>query len=145
MKWKAENPEKVRASNARNAKKNCDRAKKWAKENPERAKARVRSWFAENPERVKALSAKGRIKRDHRKRAALGSFSPQDVKDCLVLQGSRCFYCLAPLYGRKYHVEHMTPLVRGGSNCPDNIVCACADCNLRKHTKTAAEFILGGD
>jgi 5-methylcytosine-specific restriction endonuclease McrA len=40
----------------------------------------------------------------------------------------------------------MVPLSRGGTNDISNIVLACANCNLKKHTKTHAEFIkiLGG-
>jgi 5-methylcytosine-specific restriction endonuclease McrA len=40
-----------------------------------------------------------------------------------------------------YHVDHMTPLSRGGSNGPENLVCACRRCNLSKHNKTVPEFL----
>jgi 5-methylcytosine-specific restriction endonuclease McrA len=41
----------------------------------------------------------------------------------------------------KFHVDHKTPLSRGGSNWPSNIVCACAECNMKKNAKTAEEFL----
>lgn len=74
--------------------------------------------------------------------AAGGQFTAADVRACLEMQGSRCFYCLASLLDG-FHVDHMQPLSRGGSNGPENIVCACAKCNTSKGAKTAAEFILG--
>jgi len=41
----------------------------------------------------------------------------------------------------RFHVDHKTPLTRGGNNSPENLCCACPSCNFRKGTKTAEEFI----
>lgn len=68
------------------------------------------------------------------RRDAPGAFTPDDVKYCLTLQGWRCFYCLASLLDG-YHVDHMRPLSRGGTHDPENIVCACARCNLKNTQK----------
>jgi len=38
------------------------------------------------------------------------------------------------------HADHRTPLARGGSNAIDNILPACAPCNLRKSRMTEPEF-----
>lgn len=40
------------------------------------------------------------------------------------------------------YIEHKTPLSRCGRHSPDNIVIACAGCNLRKGQKTAEEFLV---
>ncbi|USE79509.1 HNH endonuclease [Cupriavidus gilardii] len=50
-----------------------------------------------------------------------------------------CHYCAKSidLHG-DWHVEHMTPKARGGSNDITNLVAAC---NSRKGTKTADEFM----
>jgi len=48
-KWRAENPEKERAS-----------AAKYRAENPEKVRARVAKYRAENPEKVRAIKAKCR-------------------------------------------------------------------------------------
>ena len=40
-----------------------------------------------------------------------------------------------------YHVDHVVPLMRGGSNDPDNICLACKPCNLAKGILTGTEFL----
>ena len=111
---------------------------KYRANHPDRVRQFVAAWKKANREKVQA--------QEHRRRAILAGlkvhFKGKDVLDCLKLQEWRCFYCLASLFNG-YHIEHMTPLSRGGSNGPENIVCSCGPCNLRKGTKTAAEFILG--
>ncbi len=70
---------------------------------------------------------------------AEGSFTADDIKDLYATQGGRCYYCSVEIENG-YHIEHMTPLSRGGKNDVSNICLACAPCNLSKHTKTAEEF-----
>lgn len=41
-------------------------------------------------------------------------------------------------------VDHVVPLVKGGSNGPDNLVIACSTCNLRKNDKLPHEWPEGG-
>lgn len=54
-----------------------------------------------------------------------------------VLKQRPCEYCGdAPFE----HLEHRTPLARGGSGHWHNITSSCAACNLRKATKTEDEF-----
>lgn len=59
--------------------------------------------------------------------------------DALVeFWGESCVYCGAsdvPL-----EVEHIVPRSRGGADELGNLTLACAPCNQRKSTKTAAEF-----
>lgn len=127
-KWRAANKDRLRLVIAA-----------WAKAHPDRMRAHQRRYF-QTP-RGKAKAAEGRDRRRARVAAASGQYTDQDVLDCMLQQGGRCFYCVKPLTSG-FHVEHMTPLSRGGSNGPENIVCACPTCNLSKGTKTAAEFIL---
>jgi hypothetical protein len=58
-------------------------------------------------------------------------------------QEGRCGYCLSVLGDDpdNFVLEHMTPLSRGGFSRPDNVCWACNDCNVRKYTKTAEEFM----
>ena len=55
-------------------------------------------------------------------------------------QHGLCYYCGASLKDAGQHLEHMTPLSRGGAHALENLVLSCQDCNLRKGTKTAKEF-----
>jgi hypothetical protein len=51
----------------------------------------------------------------------------------------RCEYCRAPqrVSGYRFHLEHIVPAARGGSDAVRNRALACATCNLAKADKTA--------
>jgi hypothetical protein len=51
-----------------------------------------------------------------------------------------CYLCLQPIEFRKDHLEHKTPLSRGGDNSYINLGIACAKCNMKKHNKTETEY-----
>ena len=46
----------------------------------------------------------------------------------------RCEYCRMhqSLQGATFHLEHVVPRSRGGSDDPDNLALACPGCNLHK-------------
>lgn len=44
----------------------------------------------------------------------------------------QCDYCGSMVGVDNLTIEHMTPLVRGGSNTVDNVAAVCWDCNVRK-------------
>ncbi len=61
------------------------------------------------------------------------------VREYLLEQWQRtCAYCGAT--DTALQVEHIVPRGRGGSDRLDNLTLACAACNQRKGSKTAAEF-----
>ena|SRR5260221_9439272 len=98
--------------------------KQWRREN----KSKCREYFA----RHKAL-----------KNQADGSFTGNDILAQHKRQKGRCYYCKEEM-GSKYHIEHVVPLSRGGSNNLDNIVLACPHCNLSKRDKLPCEWPEGG-
>lgn len=51
-----------------------------------------------------------------------------------------CYLCLNPIPFGKDHLEHKIPLSRSGTNFKENLDVACQRCNLKKNTKTEAEF-----
>jgi 5-methylcytosine-specific restriction endonuclease McrA len=51
-----------------------------------------------------------------------------------------CYLCLKPIEFGKDHLEHKTPLFRGGTNVRNNLGIACQFCNCSKHTKTEEEY-----
>ena len=55
-------------------------------------------------------------------------------------QGGRCRYCGASKRMRNLQIEHLDPVVRGGSNDYQNLQLTCAPCNQRKGMQTDAEF-----
>lgn len=108
----------------------------WKSRNPHKAREYTKRWRDKNPGAAVATSANRRA----RTLSAPGTHSARDIAKQLATQKSMCFYCGCPL-DKGYQVDHMTPLSRGGSNGPENIVCSCAKCNLRKHNKTTTEFL----
>lgn len=60
--------------------------------------------------------------------------------------GWKCHYCHSKgceQFGpdqRIWRVDHSYPVIRGGDNQKDNLVLACATCNLQKHAATALEY-----
>lgn len=151
-KWYLEHKEEVRAS-----------SKEWSLNNKEKISENKKRYHVENREHIIEVNRNHYIKnRDlirkknaaygkspagrraakasyAKRRSAEGSFTAEDIKDLYATQGGSCYYCSVNIEAG-YHVEHMTPLSRGGRNDVSNICLACAPCNLRKHTKTAEEF-----
>lgn len=59
----------------------------------------------------------------------------------LKVQGRECVYCTAKLTPPASHLDHRTPLSRGGTDEPSNLQVLCARCNSEKHAKTHEEYI----
>lgn len=74
-----------------------------------------------------------------RKAGSEGSHTAEDVADLLVEQAGLCFWCDVEV-GDNYHVDHVIPLVMGGSDGKENLVIACPSCNLRKGAKDPSDF-----
>jgi hypothetical protein len=53
----------------------------------------------------------------------------------------RCWYCGFPVNPfRNFHIDHVVPLSRGGSNEIDNLAPACQECNLYKASMLVDEW-----
>jgi 5-methylcytosine-specific restriction endonuclease McrA len=62
--------------------------------------------------------------------------APYRREDVFARWDYRCAYCNAPAE----HLDHITPLSRGGRDLLSNVVPACAPCNLGKAAQTLAEW-----
>lgn len=84
------------------------------------------------------------------------TFGWKTVDRVYAKTGGRCFYCDCVLpednkeyddagrvveSSRNWHVDHKTPLSRGGDHSIENLVPACRKCNMAKMTMTANEFV----
>ena len=80
----------------------------------------------------------------------MGKFPPLQVSSVVALQGYNlnafnessfftCEYCKSIIEGT-YHLEHPTPVSRGGDNSLCNLAIACPTCNHTKFTKTVEEY-----
>lgn len=118
--------------------------------NPEKHRDRSRKFYQANrPERLeyaRAYRQANKVKRaayqrsrEAKKRGIAGSYTDADVARIRKEQRDRCAYCRVSLRGRG-HVDHITPLSRGGSNDPRNIQIACQPCNQAKHAHDPIDF-----
>jgi len=53
----------------------------------------------------------------------------------------RCAYCGATAPEVKLHVDHIVPADLGGTEEEDNLVTACSDCNVGKHTRLSTHTL----
>lgn len=69
-----------------------------------------------------------------------GTLQGYNIRNYLLEKhGRKCFYCDKAV--SNFEVEHMIPKAKGGSNRIDNLTLSCHNCNQKKGTLTAEEFI----
>lgn len=127
--WRARNREKERTRHAVNRIKDPGGAARMCKSWRERNPDKCAQWRLDNPEKVKLA----RRVSQHNRRHTVGRLTSTDG---VFLLDQPCAYCGSA----SEHVEHCTPLSRGGRNDIFNCVGACAACNLSKGRKTVLEF-----
>jgi 5-methylcytosine-specific restriction endonuclease McrA len=91
-----------------------------------------------NTEHGRLLHRASWHKRKARKKAIGGVYTAQDIQLQYTRQKGKCYWCHKRL--GQYHIDHVIPLFRGGSNAPDNLVIACPTCNLKKGIKLPHEW-----
>lgn len=152
--WQKANSEKYKNNQQEwrraNSEKQKEACRKWHKANSEKHKKLSREWRKLNPERVQEYRKinSEKILACARKRKALkkgadGSHTEKDIDKIFRNQGGVCNTCGKKLtYYRKkrYHVDHIIPLAKGGSNWPDNLQLLCPACNQSKGTKNPVEW-----
>lgn len=57
-----------------------------------------------------------------------------------VDQDGRCIYCACSLES-SFHIDHIMPVIKGGSSDKSNLQLLCPTCNLSKGPKTHEEFL----
>lgn len=143
-------PERARAYGREWMKRNAEKAReamrRWRKNHPDLHAAASRERYARDPAKSKRITnaspQRAAVRRAmHARRRdrvrGLPSFTAGEWRELTVRYRGRCAYCgeNGPL-----HADHRVPLARGGASTIDNILPACARCNLRKHKMTEEEF-----
>lgn len=121
-----------------------ERNKKWNEENPELVTGYKRKYTENNPGVNNESSARWRKKNKEHKRVltrqrrarirkAEGTISIEDWKAILKLYGTSCLACgeIKPLT-----MDHIIPIVYGGTHTTDNVQPLCLSCNSSKGTQT---------
>ena len=108
----------------------------WRKTNPARAIEAQRNWRARNLDK----RAAGEHRRRARKAGSGGSYTSEDLREIFKMQRGKCALCSCKVTPRSWHVDHIQPLSRGGSNDRRNIQILCRPCNLSKGSHDPIEF-----
>ena len=149
--WKVTHPERARELNARSSadakQRNPDYFKQYYAKNQERRRSDARAWYRansehhitvvnkyreRNPERMRAIGRKNAANRRARKLAQF----VEVVDPRVVFQRANglCGICRGPVDpASRWEVDHVMPLVRGGTHSYDNVQLAHRSCNRRKH------------
>lgn len=152
------NAEKLRESSRQyyeaNSEKVCERSRQYQKANAERMRECYRRYREANAEKLREYLRRYRQTprgkevqhaKSHRRRALKADAPiglPFDEAAQLKRQKSRCYYCGDKL--TEYHIDHVIPLSRGGSDGAENKVLACPTCNRSKGAKLPSEWAKGG-
>lgn len=113
-----------------------DRATKklYSMANREKNDEAARRAMLRDPERIRAN------RRNHkaRRKSVSGSHTAKDVLAIWKRQRHKCAvpnctYAISSTGKHRYHVDHVLPIARGGSNNPDNLQILCATHNIRKN------------
>jgi len=131
--------EAKRARYLENQEKEKQRRERYRAEHPDKTRESNRKWAVSHPEKV---AQRGRNRRA-RELGAEGHHTPADVTRIFDQQIGKCAGCGAAITktGKgKYHIDHVMPLCRGGSNNPDNLQLLCPPCNHRKNDKHPDEW-----
>jgi 5-methylcytosine-specific restriction endonuclease McrA len=74
-------------------------------------------------------------------RRAAGAIDAGVVEFLMKAQRSICPACRATLAKGNYHLDHIKPLARGGTNHQTNLQLLCPPCNLSKSAKDPIDFM----
>lgn len=110
--------------------------RKFRKDHPEIRKADWLRYKTRYPDKIRMYNKNYK----HRKRGAKGKTTVEEWGVILGKFNNRCAYC-----GIDGHMtmDHVIPIIKGGTNWPSNIVPACKSCNSSKGTKDLSEFMPG--
>lgn len=143
-KWLADRASELAAYSKAWREKNKGRARDLDQKKYERIKAdpilweleseRKLKWARDNPEKHKARIARRRARMAN----VEGTHSADDLCMIIEKQSGKCFYCNGALNPCEF--DHFIPISRGGTNWPDNIVAACKPCNASKNNKMPWEW-----
>jgi hypothetical protein len=115
---------------------NSKRATHWERLSPAHRKERARAQYEAHKD-AKLLGCK---KWRAARKGAEGSFTFAEWEEVVDRQGGRCAnpFCAKDC---NLTIDHVTPLVRGGSNWISNIQGLCGPCNSSKNKRTMQEWL----
>lgn len=111
---------------------NREQGRQYRKQDIDRIRENVRQW--RRTPNGKACMRRQRFKR----RAELNSKDINRViQENLLKYGAFCCEKCKRLTGNGFHLDHITPIAKGGNNSYENLQLLCPDCNIQKRTQVA--------
>ena len=129
--------------------KECDKAKSRAYENNNADKIRVQKAEAhqrrmKDPEKrldtLARYSEARHKRRANKKTNTINSATSKQIRELIKKSNGKCYWCGCSTKSKGHHIDHYTPLSKGGSNEIHNLVVACAFCNISKGAKSPYVF-----
>ena len=130
--WQANNPDKIAAYRPKEV------VQKYSKTYYEKHKETIKQ---KNLLYKKQNLDKCREWRHNRENKMLGgAISPGIIDKLYLLQQGKCACCGYKL-GQNYHLDHIVPISKGGSNTDDNVQLLRDVCNMSKSAKDPIEYM----
>ena len=110
------------------------------------AKDHARTYATRHPEIVKARNLLKRELQKAKKKTNTTSKLAKYIK--FLLRHKVCYWCKIPIdRDENLAIDHVKPLVSGGTNSPENLVLSCRECNSKKYKKEILDWVdeISGD
>jgi len=146
-KYRAENPEKVAASQRQWRKDNPNHDRRYREEHREERAAYNRQYQQEHEEEIAAYKrqyVQENLEKSraacHRRRARKQNAIIGEIDEAAIyeLYNDICVYCGA---SEDLTIDHVVALNGGGPHCQENLVVACRSCNCSKGAKPLEDWL----
>lgn len=138
--WRKKNPEKRKEIVKKSDEKNRERRALYRANNRARKSLYDKIYVANNRQR----RAQARRLNDHKRRirevASKGSVSKNIASKLLLLQCCKCAICKCDI-SKKYEIDHINPLAKGGLHDDSNFQLLCQFCNRSKGAKDPIDYM----
>ena len=108
----------------------------WRAANRDHMRAVSRAWYSANKERLRPYKKAAKAMR-----RSAGNIDPAVISFLMRAQRGKCVVCKTAIAERPYHLDHIKPLARGGTNQKTNLQLLCPPCNLAKSAKDPIDFM----
>lgn len=95
-----------------------------------------KKWRNNNKDKIANINRNTKARR----RKSKGTHTLRDIEVIYLRQKGVCVICRKKLKGN-YHVDHIMPIVLGGSNNKENLQILCPTCNMQKSSKDPIDFM----